>query len=280
MLVFWGARDSGLLFGESMYGNRKPVCAKRLFRSFEYLAATMTPTTDLPGLSSFTTGLIWALQQFAMKDQGAKAFSTSALAKKIGEAPNFPEDQTPCILSRDSDSTQRIILSPLLGSDNLATGPFEPMPYKPHECVDLQFFFSKEISASELRDLTTHLKHHIKLRGTSLYKVTWNGLSTGPAGKFRSVVRKIIRTGSFSSTRGTPSPDTEQRPSDGMLSPMSTSSQINGLGPADGMLSPLQVPSSPSKGRRNKRRRRRRGSKSRLPSPSSSVDNAGFNIAK
>ncbi|KAL9035476.1 MAG: hypothetical protein Q9180_004842, partial [Flavoplaca navasiana] len=64
-------------------------------RSFEYLGATSSgDTTKAPGPGSFSSALIWALGVLAKESGG---FTTSTLANKIREAPNFPKKQVPIL---------------------------------------------------------------------------------------------------------------------------------------------------------------------------------------
>lgn len=80
-------------------------------RSFEYLAACSPGNvTRIPGPSSFTSGLIWALGELA-EERGM--FTTSELSKKIKEKPGFPSDQDPVLKDRSGGSWKRIVLAPL-----------------------------------------------------------------------------------------------------------------------------------------------------------------------
>ncbi|KAL8732196.1 MAG: hypothetical protein Q9166_002943 [cf. Caloplaca sp. 2 TL-2023] len=87
-------------------------------RCFEFLGATSSgATTKCPGPNSFTSGLIWALDVLA-KESGR--FTTSTLANKIREAPNFPKKQVPILIERnDLASLQRIVIAPLSKGDEV-----------------------------------------------------------------------------------------------------------------------------------------------------------------
>ena len=88
-------------------------------RCSEYLGATSpNSTTPIPGESSFTSGLIWALLEFSSKPYG---FTTSELRRKITEFPTFPKDQVPVLCERNgSASLKHIVISPM------SVGPTKP----------------------------------------------------------------------------------------------------------------------------------------------------------
>ncbi|KAL8859653.1 MAG: hypothetical protein Q9178_003767 [Gyalolechia marmorata] len=104
--------SAGLEIGDAIGGggqNLDPRC-------FEFLHA---PSSGMkaPGPSSFTSGLIWALRVLAKERPGR--FTTSTLANKIREAPNFPKQQMPIISERDYPS-ERIVIAPLMGVDEFS----------------------------------------------------------------------------------------------------------------------------------------------------------------
>ncbi|KAL8720869.1 MAG: hypothetical protein Q9225_002348 [Loekoesia sp. 1 TL-2023] len=82
-------------------------------RCFEFLGATSSgATTRCPGPNSFTSGLIWALEALAKENE---RFTTTTLANKIRQAPNFPKKQVPILQERnDGSSLRRIVIAPLL----------------------------------------------------------------------------------------------------------------------------------------------------------------------
>ena len=84
-------------------------------RLFEYLAATKEmDSTPVPGETSFTSALIFALEALVKEKDGR--FTTDELLRKIRhEAPNFPKGQTPVLSDREEGNTSagRIMLHPL-----------------------------------------------------------------------------------------------------------------------------------------------------------------------
>lgn len=181
-------------------------------RSFEYLAASTSPYTRSPGKQSFTSALIWALEKLAQQppreaSQASPMFTTSKLAKKISECPDFPEEQNPSLTTRDIEAWQHIILAPL-PADGAAS--LTPAPNSEHEDEDeeedendkpndqflsLTFHFKHKQDESELlKKLADHLKKFMKVE-PSLHKVQWGGLWGGlappPGHRWRVAVRKL-----------------------------------------------------------------------------------------
>lgn len=80
-------------------------------RKFELLAACgHDKTTCFPGKHSFTSALIWALQELA-KENPSSPFSTCKLRLKIAEeAPNYAEmgEQNPLLFPRDPSSNRSV----------------------------------------------------------------------------------------------------------------------------------------------------------------------------
>lgn len=188
-------------------------------RSFEYLAASTTPYTRSPGKSSFTSALIWALEKLAHQSpredsQWSPMFTTSKLAKKISECPDFPEEQNPSLTTRDVEAWQHIILAPLPregvsaltpapnsededGNEDEDEDEEEEEDNKPvQQFLSLTFHFKHKEDESELlKKLADHLKKFMKLE-PSLHKVQWGGiwgeLRPPPGHRWREAVRKVM----------------------------------------------------------------------------------------
>lgn len=211
--------DSLLIFdcchGSDLAIGRDPILTSR---SFEYLAASTTSKTRSPGDGSFTTALIWALKDLAGNGDPPKSpshsnapkFTTTKLAARICEAPDFPNDQKPSLTSRDIDSYRRIVLAPLLlnheEAHTVTTMNVQPTTIDIYEdgrdekhnpeCLNLTFQFRKTQAEKELKMLADHLISFMKMNDTTLYKVQWGGITSAnsaPArSKFRSVVQKVM----------------------------------------------------------------------------------------
>jgi hypothetical protein len=214
------SRSGGLLPVRCIVNN-----ADSIARSFEYLAASTTPYTRSPGKSSFTSALIWALEKLAHQSpredsQWSPMFTTSKLAKKISECPDFPEEQNPSLTTRDVEAWQHIILAPLPreGVSALTPAPNsededenedggededegedeeEDEDNKPvQQFLSLTFHFKHKEDESELlKKLADHLKKFMKLE-PSLHKVQWGGiwgeLRPPPGHRWREAVRKVM----------------------------------------------------------------------------------------
>jgi hypothetical protein len=163
-------------------------------RIFEFLGATGPDgTTPLPGKDSFTSAMIWALEQLADEDA---SFMLSELLEKVLKAPDFYRDgQVPCMSERGPHCVRKLILEPM------ATGTEEPQskPEGRHDeaselfkyCLNLQFLLpdapdDRDIKrmCDSLRDLI--VSHHFYAR-----QILWQGLY--PKEHARSVFPRLVR---------------------------------------------------------------------------------------
>ncbi|KAF4624049.1 hypothetical protein G7Y89_g14124 [Cudoniella acicularis] len=123
--------DALLIFDCCYAGNLtlRDVQSSRPTRSFEYIAACgSTDETNFPGPESFTSAMIWALEDL-VKSQ--KRFTTLELQNKImNEAPSFPRKQSVLVMERDDPCDQRLVLAPLPPrinrTDHIWSGDREP----------------------------------------------------------------------------------------------------------------------------------------------------------
>ncbi|KAI9798991.1 MAG: Phosphatidylinositol-4-phosphate 5-kinase [Piccolia ochrophora] len=151
-------------------------------RKSEFLGATSAgSTTPSAGIHSFTAGLIWALQKLAKE---CERFTTSELANKIREAPNFPKDQVPTLLERNTASVERIILSPLV-EENGTARPTETSSERedltqPQEVLDLKFVFEQRPSKQNITDFAKSLNWMLKKDGFRIRRVLWGGIDPWP----------------------------------------------------------------------------------------------------
>ena len=71
-------------------------------------------TTARPGPKSFTSALIYALEELLRNRPGGRFTTTELLREIMHRAPHFPKDQTPVLSNReDDDVAGRIVLHPL-----------------------------------------------------------------------------------------------------------------------------------------------------------------------
>ncbi|KAL8862604.1 MAG: hypothetical protein Q9178_001102 [Gyalolechia marmorata] len=148
-------------------------------RCFEFLGATSSgATTKSPGPNSFTSGLIWALRVLAKEND---RFTTSTLANKIREAPNFPKTQVPILYERnDLASLQRIVIAPLLNGDEaLTASPVEnkdTTPHPPWGFLELTISLEKKPTKTEIRKFAKDVNTMIQTIELKVRHVKWKGL--------------------------------------------------------------------------------------------------------
>lgn len=155
-------------------------------QAFEYLAATgAEDTTPRPGPTSFTSGLIWALREYAR--EGGR-FTTGHLSEKIMSAPNFPQGQHPVLSRRqENGASERIVLHPLSARDG--TGTSNPPSAGLHgngtmrkdtpgqDVVTLKFIFETRPSVQDIRNLGSDLNHVVHKHQLHVNRIMWGGIS-------------------------------------------------------------------------------------------------------
>jgi hypothetical protein len=148
-------------------------------RNFEFLAATGHSTiTPVPGPSSFTTALVWALEKLVASKV---PFSTTELLNQIGNAaPHFPKKQYPILKERYNSSDRRLMLAPILKDGQCVPVEYKPPAEKqkefPKEALDLRFYFNKRPCEEEIKRLSKELKELLDKGITSTSKISWVGL--------------------------------------------------------------------------------------------------------
>ncbi|KAG4435036.1 hypothetical protein IFR05_009492 [Cadophora sp. M221] len=177
-------------------------------RSFEHLAASTTPYTRSPGDHSFTSALIWALKDLASPSQESPMFATSKLAKRIYDAPNFPQEQKPSLTTRNVDALHHIILAPIprdgsvgaavpanVDDDEEEVESEDESDKVVPQFLSLTFQFKEAQDDADLKKLADHLKMFMKL-DTGLQKVQWGALWDGsgppPGSRMRDIVKKFM----------------------------------------------------------------------------------------
>ncbi|KAL8645463.1 MAG: hypothetical protein Q9226_007293 [Calogaya cf. arnoldii] len=165
-------------------------------RLFEYLAAVKGHgTTGVPGPTSFTRALIFALKALA-RDKKEGRFTTAELLRKIKtDAPDFPKDQTPAMSNRDNKnpSAGRIMLHPLRQK--------RPSDVANEECpikraatgyvMTLHFDFGNKPPDDNLRTLGMNLNTIFERNALEVHRVRWGGLK---ATMFTRATRKFQKT--------------------------------------------------------------------------------------
>ena len=158
-----------------------------VFRKFEYLAATNLNLTRRPGPDSFTSALIWALENLA--DEGR--FTTADLSKKIMEYPSLPEDQKPILSNRNRHnnvSAGRIMLHPLkeVGShaqDSSKEETLEDLARR--QILTLHFDFDEKPTEKQIKLLSEDINDMFERNSVKVNGVRW--------GSMRSKVLKALK---------------------------------------------------------------------------------------
>ncbi|KAL8690272.1 MAG: hypothetical protein Q9224_004441 [Gallowayella concinna] len=169
-------------------------------RCFEFLGATSSgATTKAPGKHSFSSGLIWALGVLA-KESGR--FTTSTLANKIRDAPNFPRTQVPILYERnDLASLQRIVIAPLLKGDEASVagsaGKQDIIQHQPWGFLDLRIGLERCPTGPEVAKFAKEVRMLMESTELRIRNAKWGGLyrpmSTAHA-VHTPMVRKAVRT--------------------------------------------------------------------------------------
>ena len=159
-------------------------------RNFEFLAACGSDDlTDMPGHSSFTSALIWALTLLV---KSKSSFTTQELLRKVNEeAPDFPEYQHALLMERGEEDTRcfrKLVLAPLPKPGETDEREIAPKNEKNNNQIkhylDLRFFYDKPPNKEELLNLSQSLKGMIADGTISARHVGWL--------KMTDIVRKSI----------------------------------------------------------------------------------------
>lgn len=175
------------------------------FRSFEYLAATHEMgSTKVPGIDSFTSALIYALESLVEESEDGR-FTTVELLNKIKlEAPHFPKDQNPMLINREKKfSAGRIMLHPIQkqGSDDeLSRKEVTSLdPFKAESLI-LHFDFSKKPSRAYIEMFGRGL-NEIFERDVNINQVRWGGIRQSMAGRVAKRFRDTLERNRRASMR-------------------------------------------------------------------------------
>ena len=148
-------------------------------RIFEFLgAAGAGQTTPLPGPNSFTSALIWGLEELA-KD--CDRFTSSELLEKVSNAPDFGfNGQLPCLAERTLHCVRRLVLEPMpLEADVPPSPDQKPINERADSsqyCLSLQFLLSKIPTDEEYKKLCDGLREVILSPGSLTQQIIWKGL--------------------------------------------------------------------------------------------------------
>jgi hypothetical protein len=162
-------------------------------RAFEFLGATSAgETTPEPGPNSFTSGLIWALEQ--LTEDG---FTTSELLDKLTHAPDFPPDQYPVLRERDRPSLKKIVISALLKDGSCQKEKaFKELsaPMERVEFLDLRVLLSYHPTEEDITNIAKALKNTLMTKSISAVQhIAWGKLSAieGSTGRLSKLAGSV-----------------------------------------------------------------------------------------
>ena len=162
-------------------------------RSFEYLAATKPNRgTPVPGNDSFTSALIFALNELVDATPGGR-FTTVELLRKIKDHPPFPKDQSPVLSDRRVKDTVtpvgRIMLHPLQDNSSKCLSPKKVDDLiSVKQTITLHFDFGKELSSRDVRTLGEEINKFSEHNASLVINgVRWGGLK-------QPIVTRIVQT--------------------------------------------------------------------------------------
>jgi hypothetical protein len=128
---------------------------------FEYLGANSEGMqfTEPPGEKSFTTALIWALEQLWNSD--GNPFTTAILQQKIKDFPQFPKHQIPCLVSREG-GYEHISLRPQRQDPNPVScvdAKLSKLSKMSMNVVDIRLHFRDKLEEDKFVDMAKALSH-------------------------------------------------------------------------------------------------------------------------
>ncbi len=173
--------------------------ADRQSRLFEFLAATKEmATTQVPGNGSFTSALIYALEDLVEKKG---RFTTVELLRTIKTHADFPKNQSPVLSNRrDKVEAGRIMLHPLDkvqkdGSQNVLPSEKDTNldAFKRHT-VTLHFEFTNQPPPIDVKTLGRELNSIFERYTLNVNRVRWGGMRQSAAalavGNFQQAGRR------------------------------------------------------------------------------------------
>jgi hypothetical protein len=128
---------------------------------FEYLGANSAglQITMEPGQTSFTSALIWALEELWTSD--GQPFTTSRLQQKIKDFPHFPKDQIPCLVPRGGGH-EHISLRPQQHDESSVScveAKLSKLSRMSTNVVDIRLHFRENLDDDGFVELAKALRH-------------------------------------------------------------------------------------------------------------------------
>ncbi|KAL9117550.1 MAG: hypothetical protein Q9187_005912 [Circinaria calcarea] len=159
-------------------------------RSYEFLSPNhLGPLTSIPGPSSFTSCLIWALRKLAKECKNG--FNTQQLRTRIIQAPKWPKSQSPLLYEPYGLSVARIFLAPLPKNGSQAAKE-QQVPHWPatnHVSLELRVLFDCTPNEDDIillaENWSRFMRHHLPKAQT----IRWGGLRQGSQGMIAAINR-------------------------------------------------------------------------------------------
>ena len=173
-LVTWDVHARAMEHG--IVTPRAFILSSDLKRSFEFLGACSAGNiTRSPGKYSFTTALIWALEQLKIEQP---RFTVCELSRKIKEAPDFPKDQIPVQIDRCGHAISRIIITPLTKTENSKEAvQTNPNDIGPQGILTLNFVLKEIPSERTIQKFAQALNHATFAQQLPVDRIVWGGLN-------------------------------------------------------------------------------------------------------
>ena len=192
-------------------------------RLFEYLAATSRGSTPVPGKESFTSALIYALEDLLKKNENGR-FTTDELLRKIQHhAPFFPKDQVPVLSDREegaSSSAGRIMLHPLDPNGTPQSPSKEGPSLDPtkRQTLTMHFDFGDKPSLESIKTLGLQLNNIFDRNTLGVNRVRLGSLRS-------SMFNRAVKSWTASLARSRRMSGRQQQPHMGTLLPVPSSQQ-------------------------------------------------------
>ena len=187
--IFWhhaehiirsAAADILLIFDCCYAGNIAKGVRGMRSRNFEFLGACQGDReTPVPGPTSFTSALIWALKVLIKRKE---IFTIQELLQTIvDEAPHFSKNQLPYHCERDEPCVDRLVLAAIPEDVERYEGDFAAPTNMTAEAqdeyLDLRFCFKGKPEEVHIKRLAEELKALIQYDTIKAHNVRWIGLS-------------------------------------------------------------------------------------------------------
>lgn len=198
-------------------------------------ATSANSTTPIPGDNSFTSGLIWALENLSDEPCG---FTTSELRRKITKSPGFPEDQVPVLCERNgSASLKHIVISPMSVEPTVSEIEQGKKPDEQSQTIfdylDLRILMDRSLSEHEVGSMSNFFSDLIRrgdlpARRVALLDTRHTQIVRAAAQKWRNHTKRKEKESSITIPGTTPAQLPSPSPLSSIPREMTSEDYING----------------------------------------------------